>query len=104
MATETTTITATTPLVDPAVAEETSKLDCHGYLFGQKLTNSWSPFLHSVIYEDLGLNWGQVRLDSADIPSFLKLVEHPQFYGESICLHFSMDKTLTIYRRICHDA
>lgn len=88
MATETTTITATTPLVDPAVAEETSKLDCHGYLFGQKLTNSWSPFLHSVIYEDLGLNWGQVRLDSADIPSFLKLVEHPQFYGE--CSYLSV--------------
>lgn len=86
MTTQTSTITA-----NSSVEEEVSRLDCHGYLFGQKLTNSWSPFLHSVIYEDLGLNWGQVRLDSADIPSFLKLTQHPQFYGESMSLYITED-------------
>lgn len=72
-----------TSLMPASVAEETSRLDRHGYLFGQKLTNSWSPFLHSVIYEHLGLKWGQVRLDSDDIPLFLKLVQNPNFYGMS---------------------
>lgn len=83
MASQTETV-VTASAVDPSVQAETSQLDCHGYLFGKKLTNSWSPFLHSVIYEDLGLNWGQVRLDSDDIPLFLKLAQHPQFYGKHL--------------------
>jgi quinate dehydrogenase len=57
-------------------------LDRHGYLFGQKLTHSLSPLLHKTIYGELGLNWEQVRLDSADMPLFLNLIRHPNFYGK----------------------
>lgn len=62
--------------------DEVSKLERHGYLFGQKITHSLSPFLHDVIYQNLGLKWGQVRLDSADMNNFLELIKHPNFYGE----------------------
>ncbi|KFH48727.1 Quinate dehydrogenase-like protein [Hapsidospora chrysogenum ATCC 11550] len=69
-----------------SVEAEISRLDRHGYLFGQKLANSWSPFLHRVIYEHLGLRWSQIRLDSADMDLFLKLVQHPDFYGASVTM------------------
>lgn len=58
-----------------------ASLDRHGFLFGKKITNSLSPYLHGVVYRELGLNWAQVRLDSDDIDSFLKLIRHPRFYG-----------------------
>jgi quinate dehydrogenase len=57
-------------------------LDRHGYLFGQKITASLSPLLHDVVYQELGLNWAQVRLDSTDMDLFLKLRRDPRFYGE----------------------
>lgn len=57
-------------------------LDKHGYLFGQKLTASMSPLLHEVVYKNIGLNWAQVRLDSTDMNLFLKLRQHPKFYGK----------------------
>ncbi|RYP38379.1 hypothetical protein DL768_010789 [Monosporascus sp. mg162] len=44
-----------------------ANLDRHSYLFGKKITHSLSPFLHSVVYDDLKLNWGQLRLDSDDM-------------------------------------
>jgi quinate dehydrogenase len=66
---------------DSLQSNQVSQLQRHGYLFGKKLTASLSPFLHNVIYQDLGLKWGQVRLDSADIPGFLELARHPDFYG-----------------------
>lgn len=62
------------------------ELERHGYLFGLKLANSWSPYLHDVIYKHLGLSWGQVRLDSADMDLFLQLVQHPDFYGASVTM------------------
>lgn len=65
-----------------AVAAETASYDRHGYLFGIKLANSFSPFFHGVIYKELGLRWGQARLDSSDMDMFLKLIEHPDCYGE----------------------
>jgi hypothetical protein len=55
----------------------------HGYLFGQKITNSYSPLLHGSIYKNLGLDWEQYRLDSADISYFLELVKDPRCYGTS---------------------
>ncbi|CAK7221636.1 Quinate dehydrogenase [Sporothrix bragantina] len=61
-------------------------LDKHGYLFGKKLTASLSPFLHDVVYSNIGINWGQVRYDSADIDTFLQLVRDPQFYGASVTM------------------
>lgn len=64
-----------------SLATETARFERHGYLFGQKITNSWSPFFHDIIYQHLGLRWGQIRLDSADIERFLKLIQHPDFYG-----------------------
>ncbi|KAI8723085.1 Shikimate-dh-N domain-containing protein [Fusarium sp. LHS14.1] len=74
------------PSGDSLASCEVSRLERHGYLFGKKLANSLSPFLHNVIYQDLELRWGQVRLDSADIPSFLKLAQHPDFYGASVTM------------------
>jgi hypothetical protein len=57
------------------------QLDRHGFLFGKKLAASMSPLLHSVVYRGLGLNWGQIRLDSTDMDLFLRLIRHPKFYG-----------------------
>ncbi|KAG5808302.1 hypothetical protein H9Q74_007088 [Fusarium xylarioides] len=71
---------------DSLQSNQVSQLQRHGYLFGKKLTASLSPFLHNVIYQDLGLKWGQVRLDSADIPGFLELAQHPDFYGASVTM------------------
>lgn len=59
-----------------------ASLDRHGFLFGKKITNSLSPYLHGVVYRELNLNWAQMRLDSDDMDSFLKLIKHPRFYGE----------------------
>ncbi|UNI17144.1 Quinate/shikimate dehydrogenase (NAD(+)) [Purpureocillium takamizusanense] len=73
-------------LGEEQLVRETSALDKHGYLFGQKITHSLSPFLHQVIYESLGLRWGQVRLDSCDMELFLRLVRHPDFYGASVTM------------------
>lgn len=42
-----------------------------------------SPLLHDVVYQGLGLNWGQLRLDSDDMDLFLNLVQDPKFYGSS---------------------
>ncbi|KAL8392642.1 hypothetical protein RB595_002730 [Gaeumannomyces hyphopodioides] len=69
-----------------ALRRETSRLERHGYLFGKKLAQSFSPFLHDVIYRELGLNWGQVRLDSTDMDLFLRLVRAPSFYGASVTM------------------
>jgi len=79
-------ITSSSAALPPALVDEVAPLEKHGFLFGQKLTNSWSPFLHDVIYSHLGLNWGQVRLDSADMDLFLKLIQHPNFYGASVTM------------------
>jgi quinate dehydrogenase len=57
------------------------RLDRHGFLFGKKLTASMSPLLHDVVYQGLGLNWEQIRLDSTDMDLFLRLIRHPKFYG-----------------------
>ncbi|POR35505.1 Quinate dehydrogenase, partial [Tolypocladium paradoxum] len=72
--------------VAAAMEAEIASLDRHGYLFGQKLTHSLSPFFHQVIYDRLGLRWAQVRLDSADMARFLDLVQHPSFYGASVTM------------------
>ncbi|KAI5463602.1 hypothetical protein BGZ63DRAFT_471609 [Mariannaea sp. PMI_226] len=74
------------PSGDSLTSSQVSQLDRHGYLFGKKLTNSLSPYLHNVIYQHLGLRWGQVRLDSADIPAFLELARHRDFYGASVTM------------------
>jgi quinate dehydrogenase len=64
-----------------AIASQISGVHRHGYLFGTKLAHSWSPFLHDVVYKHLGLDWLQVRLDSANVDLFLGLIRHPDFYG-----------------------
>ncbi|KAF5002234.1 hypothetical protein FGRMN_540 [Fusarium graminum] len=79
-------VSSSHPSGDSLHPEQISQLDRHGYLFGKKLTASLSPFLHNVIYQDLGLKWGQIRLDSADINGFLELAQHPDFYGASVTM------------------
>ncbi|KAI1314028.1 quinate dehydrogenase [Xylaria venustula] len=61
-------------------------LERHGYLFGQKIAASMSPIFHKTIFEDLGWAWEQFRLDSADIPSFLKLLQDPNCFGASVTM------------------
>ena len=56
----------------------------HGFLFGKKIAASMSPLLHSVVYRGLGLDWEQLRFDSDDKDSFLRLIRHPKFYGKPI--------------------
>jgi quinate dehydrogenase len=73
-----------------ALQVETSRWDKHAYLFGQKITHSLSPLLHDVVYRNIGLNWGQTRLDSADMDLFLSLVQHPDFYGMSLSCVFGL--------------
>lgn len=57
------------------------RLNKHGFLFGKGLAASMSPLLHSVVYQGLGLQWEQIRLDSTDMDLFLQLMKHPKFYG-----------------------
>lgn len=87
------------PSGDSLVSTQVSLLEKHGYLFGQKITNSLSPFLHNVIYQHLGLKWGQVRLDSADMAGFLQLIQHRDFYGkkppENSVIPYELDQILT---------
>jgi quinate dehydrogenase len=89
MSTTTTTTTTTTVTMkqeQPSLLDLRShidQLDKHGFLFGQKLTASMSPLLHDVVYKGLGLNWEQIRLDSTDMDLFLRLIQHPKFYGTS---------------------
>ncbi|TGJ85136.1 hypothetical protein E0Z10_g3663 [Xylaria hypoxylon] len=61
-------------------------IDRHGYLFGQKIAASMSPQFHQTIFNHLGWRWEQSRLDSADIPSFLKLLQDPKCFGSSITM------------------
>ncbi|RYP66878.1 hypothetical protein DL769_005910 [Monosporascus sp. CRB-8-3] len=63
-----------------------ANLDRHSYLFGKKVTHSLSPFLHSVVYDDLKLNWAQLRLDSDDMDLLLQLLRHPRCYGASVTM------------------
>jgi hypothetical protein len=62
-------------------APEIAKLERHGYLFGHPIAHSMSPLLHQTVYDNLGLNWSQIPLDSTDMSMFLNLIKHPQFYG-----------------------
>jgi quinate dehydrogenase len=55
--------------------------DRHGYLFGQKIAASMSPQFHQTIFDELGWRWEQLRLDSADIPGFLELLQDPKCFG-----------------------
>ncbi|KAH9908866.1 quinate dehydrogenase [Xylariomycetidae sp. FL2044] len=64
----------------------TEHLDRHGYLFGQKIKASMSPLFHNTIYRELGYNWEQFFLDSADIPHFLQLLSDPQCFGASVTM------------------
>ncbi|EEY22400.1 quinate dehydrogenase [Verticillium alfalfae VaMs.102] len=74
------TITPSAQLTNTIKAERCEAVERHGYLFGQKITHSLSPFLHGTIYNEIGLKWEQTRLDSADIPMFLELIKDPNFY------------------------
>ncbi|KAF2969696.1 hypothetical protein GQX73_g3937 [Xylaria multiplex] len=73
----------------PVSAEQSPQkavIDRHGYLFGQKIAASMSPQFHQTIFNDLGWRWEQFRLDSADIPSFLQLLQDPKCFGSSVTM------------------
>lgn len=63
------------------MAPEVTHVERHGYLFGHPIAHSMSPLLHQTVYDNLGLNWSQVPLDSTDMSLFLNLIKDPQFYG-----------------------
>jgi len=62
-------------------APDVTHVERHGYLFGHPIAHSMSPLLHQTVYDNLGLNWSQIPLDSTDMSLFLNLIRHPQFYG-----------------------
>ncbi|KAI0204379.1 NAD(P)-binding protein [Astrocystis sublimbata] len=64
----------------------TAVLDRHGYIFGQKIAASLSPQFHQAIFDDLGWRWEQFRLDSADIPAFLSLLQDSRCFGASVTM------------------
>lgn len=63
------------------MAPDITHVERHGYLFGHPIAHSMSPMLHQTVYDNLGLNWSQIPLDSTDVSLFLDLIKHPQFYG-----------------------
>ncbi|KAI9659955.1 MAG: Quinate dehydrogenase [Bathelium mastoideum] len=79
-------VAATASNNETAQVSRIDLLDKHGYLFGQKLDASLSPLLHSIVYQELGLRWEQIRLDSTDKELFLRLIRHPRFYGASVTM------------------
>ncbi|KAK4460038.1 hypothetical protein QBC42DRAFT_110897 [Cladorrhinum samala] len=88
MSTTTITITATPQQRTPELSFDSriDQLAKHGFLFGKKIAASMSPLLHSVVYRGLGLDWEQLRFDSDDMDSFLRLIRHPKFYGASVTM------------------
>ncbi|KAI9055951.1 hypothetical protein LZ554_000886 [Drepanopeziza brunnea f. sp. 'monogermtubi'] len=72
---------STTPLTP-----ETSHLEGVNYLFGHPIAHSLSPLLHQTVYDNLGLKWSQIPLDSTDVPNFLRLTKDPKFYGASVTM------------------
>ncbi|CAJ2499642.1 Uu.00g024950.m01.CDS01 [Anthostomella pinea] len=63
-----------------------AELDRVGYLFGVKIAASMSPVFHGTVFRELGLNWEQFRLDSADIPQFLQLIKDTKCFGASVTM------------------
>jgi quinate dehydrogenase len=63
------------------VVPDSSHLERHGYLFGYPIAHSLSPLFHQTVYDDLGLKWSQLFLESTDMDLFLKLRQDPKFYG-----------------------
>ena len=62
-----------------------------------------SPLLHQTVYDELGLDWSQLPLESTDMNLFLDLIKHPKFYGT----HFVLDakiQELIICRSISNNA
>ncbi|KAI0400106.1 NAD(P)-binding protein [Xylaria palmicola] len=72
--------------VNTAQPRREAVLERHGYIFGQKIAASLSPQFHQTIFDDLGWRWEQLRLDSADIPNFLKLLQDPKCFGASVTM------------------
>jgi len=59
----------------------------HSFLFGRHIAHSLSPFLHQVIYDELGLAWRQERLDSDDMARFVGLVrDDAACFGASVTM------------------
>jgi quinate dehydrogenase len=67
-------------------APNVTHVERHGYLFGHPIAHSMSPLLHQTVYDNLGLNWSQIPLDSTDMNLFLDLIKHPSFYGASVTM------------------
>ncbi|OAL45306.1 NAD(P)-binding protein [Pyrenochaeta sp. DS3sAY3a] len=68
------------------IVPDISQVERHGYLFGNPIAHSMSPMLHQTVYNGLSLDWSQFPLDSTDMPLFLQLIKHPQFYGASVTM------------------
>ena len=64
----------------------TAHLDRVNYLFGYPIAHSLSPLLHQTVYDNLGLRWGQIPLESRDMDHFLTLVQDPKFFGASVTM------------------
>ncbi|KAI3340114.1 quinate dehydrogenase [Ustulina deusta] len=76
----------TVPVASTGQSPQKAAVDRHGYLFGQKIAASMSPQFHQTIFNELGWSWEQFRLDSADMPTFLKLLQDPKCFGASVTM------------------
>ncbi|KAJ3572993.1 hypothetical protein NPX13_g4862 [Xylaria arbuscula] len=96
----------TTGVLSTDLSQQTQALERHGYLFGQKIAASMSPVFHQTIFNDRGWAWEQFRLDSADIPSFLRLLQDPNCFGtfQGIPVYLTLRYTNMESRFVCHYA
>jgi quinate dehydrogenase len=79
---------ATQTQTQQTVVPDSSHVEKHGYLFGYPIAHSFSPLFHQTVYDDLGLNWSQLFLESTDMDLFLRLRQDPKFYGlRHGCMH-----------------
>ena len=56
------------------------------YLFGQPITHSVSPTFHNSIFQELGLPWRYLRLDSQDPEDLVWVMQETSFVGAAITM------------------
>ncbi|KAJ5096616.1 hypothetical protein N7456_007337 [Penicillium angulare] len=56
------------------------------YLFGQPISHSVSPYFHNTIFQNVGLPWRYIRLDSKDLRDLAWLMHRNDFMGAAVTM------------------
>ena len=56
------------------------------YLFGQPTAHSLSPFFHNTVFQNVGLPWRYIRLDSKDLEDLVWLMRRDDFIGAAVTM------------------